>query len=195
MSYIFDPTRCLAVVNAWPDHRTSPHLDAWLQHIGIGLRQIITHNYGEPNKGGMMAAYNRSCRTALESTAGHFIFADADARPAPVPMAPWVESTADVVSAVCKTECHDAFDAPDAFHTILWRCSRAVLEAVHPPRFDWAWNADWTDTVGCLCQGFRAKVQRLGFNVAAAGAVGHTPASPPVEPRSLSIGDGPCIFR
>ena len=66
----------------------------------------------------------------------------------------------------------ECWDAPDSFHTGLWRTRPRILEAVGIRPFKWKLNDLGTTTVECLCKGFARRVKAAGFDIA-------TQAQPP----------------
>lgn len=171
MSFRFQPDRCMAIIAAWPDKQTTPQLPTWLWSIGVA--EVLVHNYGE---GQMDCCYNWSVKLALDSPRKYnqFIFADKDIWPS-VLSQPFLEERADVVACKYPTPQKHSWDAPDAFHTGLWRTKRKVLERVGIRPFQWQLNAEGIASATCLCEPFAERVKACGFTVACAGEAHHVP--------------------
>lgn len=167
---IFDSSRALAIIFAYPEPHVHFRLLSWLSHIGIPTKRTLV-----VTKRDNYCAYNTAIRDlALKSDPGlydWFIFADHD-------IAPTLETDAvilderDVVGVQYDVADH-AFLDETSFHAGLWRTHRAALTAIQPPWFLRTYSADGCDAVDCGCNRLRRLFLAQGFTCGHAGRADH----------------------
>lgn len=162
-----------AIVFSYPDHRVSPALLFWLLDIGIARQDILFTRSGGRD---VCTGYNFGIRSALESDADSFIFADNDIVPDAGTTPEFFATEADLVCAKYDIACDCAWKNPLDFHTGLWRASRSALETIGLPAFRWPQSADGARLLHCPCTGFARRARKLGLKTAWGGEVGHAPS-------------------
>ena len=124
-----DPSKTMLLIAAWPDRLVAPELIIWgMQHRFTSI-QWYCRRFVE-------CAYNAAIKKlALPSKCEHFVFADRDIRPGPR-TEKFLEAEGPLVACEYDVDNNHSWDDPQAMHCGLWRCDRAVLEAVTPPWFE-----------------------------------------------------------
>lgn len=175
----FDLENAVAVIAGYPDMRAPVPLTAWLLSVLKDPRRIAIHRYGHTD---IVQAYNMSVRIALASPYGHFIFCDNDVTPQAT--AAFLDADEDVVSMMCETSTPSAFAERDAFHTMLWRTRRDVLESLEKPVFrPFRYSEDGADRLDCLCSQLKDRLQEKGWTTGHAGWADH----PFYEPKAPMV--------
>ena len=181
MSYRFNASKCLAVINGWPDLQASPQLIAWLYSIGVKVIEI--HRHGDRN---VDVGYNWGVKIALESEFNQFIFADNDIMPGPM-TGPWLTDRRDVVGVEYDTGVEGSFGDEHSVHAALWRTRRRVLEAVGAAPFAWQFDLLGLEIEQCPCSVFARKAVAAGFSVGHAGKAFHAPREKSALPMRMRL--------
>lgn len=160
------PSKSMLLIAAWPDRLVAPELILWAVEHKIRRIRWYSKRFHE-------CAYNAAiARLALPSDCEHFIFADRDIRPSEK-TEPFLAADGPLVACEFNISCNASWDDPQAMHAGLWRCDRAVLEAISPPWFQRVLSPDGTEEQACVCTYFRNKALAAGFTVVRAGWADH----------------------
>lgn len=79
----------------------------------------------------------------------------------------------DIVGAKYVLQNPNSFADPNVVHGGAMRFHRKVVEAMKPPYFNYIYNNDVTELVGCECIGFCRQAVELGFKINRAGFSDH----------------------
>ncbi len=170
----FDPASTLVLVRCYPDEMMMPQILAWTHRHGIRDGNIRWYT-----KRFITAATNTAIRDiALRSSAGQFVFIDADIRP-DRRTDPMLTAPGDVVGCTFPVPDMAIWSDPHVAHAGLMRVSRRVLKGVRPPWFRRVFTPDGCDVRLCPCQWFSRRARRAGFSVARAGWAEHRQEPPP----------------
>lgn len=165
-----------AMILAYPNNQIRLELTAWLHGLGIPFDRFVTNKEQCPD---LASAYNLIVHLALHHTESkYFIFADNDVGPNKHQTDPFLELPGDVVSCEYDGEPErigQTWGAVNAFHAGLWRASRAVLQSIRPPWFEWRYVSDGTAVKSCLCPSFSRKALQAGFTIRHGGWCDHKP--------------------
>ncbi len=170
-----NPRTTFVHIQAYPHGLVEPSLLLWL--TDHGFRNIYIGGVGHR---GIVSGFNEMIRVALASPADFFLFAERDIRPNTKghDTEPFLnEVGGDIVCATYPCGNSHAWDHPEAFHTGLWRTTRAALLRIEPPWF----TNDYADAMhirpqGCECASFARKAKAAGLSIVRSGEADHTPS-------------------
>ena len=172
----FPLDKTAAFILTWPADMVSFPLVEWLAALGVPVQKVL------PSYEDICLGHNLLVAAAMASTAEYFLFAENDIRPNVRDSALFLDLDGDVVA--CEYDCYgpDAWGGVDAFHSGLWRTSRATIERIQasiagqpsqalflPP-----YNADGTKLLRCYCSRFRLLALGAGLSVRHGGHAHHS---------------------
>ena len=172
---MIDLSRTRFVITAWPDNRWPVETIHWIEAITKGI-ETRPDNRTSITKKNIVCARNFAIASgALRSNKHfeHFVFLDKDVRPSINKTTRFLDLATDVKCCQVAQENKSAWAWPDDFHESIWSTSRHVLETIKPPWFEFQYNDDKTDMIGCICNSFRAKALEAGFTISHGGWAEH----------------------
>ena len=168
----------LAIIFAAPDHRVAPDLIFWLMRHGFTEKDFLFVN--EPRD--QNVAYNFGFNLALGCERDLFVFADCDMHPFAATDSFFRENKYAVQCVRYPTEHIHAWGGQDAFHTGIWRASRATLTTIQKhcqkkgvPVFKWNTPGDGAKINGCACSSLASHAKDCGLSTGWVGDCGHLP--------------------
>ncbi|HOD83620.1 MAG TPA: hypothetical protein PKG77_19555 [Phycisphaerae bacterium] len=172
-----NPRTTFVHIQAYPHGLVEPSLLLWLTDHGFSPGNIYIGGVGHR---GIVSGFNEMIRVALSSPFDTFLFAERDIRPntAGHNTEPFLnELGGDIVCATYPCGNSHAWDHTDAFHTGLWRTTRAAMLKIQPPWF----TNDYADPMhirpaGCECASFARKAIAAGLKIVRSGEADHTPS-------------------
>jgi len=162
----FVPSKTMLLIAAWPAKLVAPELVIWAMQHKISRIRWYSKRFVE-------CAYNAAVKQlALPSDCDHFIFADHDIRPS-ARTEPFLKAEGPLVACEYDVANNHSWEDPEAMHCGLWRCDRAVLEAIKPPWFQRVLSRGGMSERLCVCMYFRNKARKAGYTVTRAGWAAH----------------------